>query len=109
MQQRLPLALPAKKITLLAIHLQLTDVPSDRQPFLRHTESGWLAATPKKFTLASERSGESFALANQLAGNSSVQSVMYFPPKTPRRSISGGGSSGRKSGSKLRPMGATRT
>src|SRR5258705_9799984 len=36
------------------------------QPFLRHTESGWLAATPKKFTLASECSGESFALANQL-------------------------------------------
>jgi hypothetical protein len=32
MQQRLPLALPAKKITLLAIHLQLTDVPSDRRP-----------------------------------------------------------------------------
>ena len=51
-------------------------------------------ATPKKFSLASERSGASFALANQLAGNSPLQSVRYFPPKTPRRSISGGVSSG---------------
>jgi hypothetical protein len=32
MQQRLPLTLPAEKITRLAIHLQLTDVPADRGP-----------------------------------------------------------------------------
>ena len=32
MQQRLPLTLPAEKIARLAIHLQLTDVPSDRGP-----------------------------------------------------------------------------
>jgi hypothetical protein len=32
MQQRLPLTLPAEKVTRLAIHLQLTDVPADRGP-----------------------------------------------------------------------------
>jgi hypothetical protein len=53
--------------------------------------------------------GESRARANQLAGNSSRQSVMYFPQKTPSASISFGVSSGRNSGSKLRPNRAVNT
>jgi hypothetical protein len=40
---------------------------------------------------------------NQSAGNSSLQSVMYFPQKTPSESISLGMSSGQKSGRKFRP------
>jgi len=55
MQQRLPLALPAKKITLLAIHLQLTDVPSDRRPavdlsciFVPKPPASIIAAVPLK-------------------------------------------------------------
>jgi hypothetical protein len=53
--------------------------------------------------------GESRACANQLAGNSLRQSVIYFPQNTPSTSISFGVSSGRNSGSKLRPIGAVST
>jgi hypothetical protein len=41
-----------------------------------------------------------------LAGNSSRQSVRYLPQNTPSSSISFGARSGRKAGSKLRPVGA---
>jgi hypothetical protein len=48
--------------------------------------------------------GESLALANQLLGNSRLQSVIYLPPKTPSASICLGVSSGANSGSKPRPF-----
>jgi len=51
--------------------------------FLRHTDNGWLASTPKKFSEQSRPEGESLACANQLGGNSFRQSVMYFPQNTP--------------------------
>ena len=40
----------------------------------------------------------SHVITNQLAGNSPRQSVMYFPPKTPRRSMAFGVNSGWKPG-----------
>src|SRR5262249_45308650 len=67
-------------------------------PLRRHTDSGLLALTPKKFSDGSDRCAESLAPRNQLRGNSSLQSVMYLPPNTPSRSISAGVSSGRNSG-----------
>jgi hypothetical protein len=55
MQQRLPLTLPAEKITWLAIHLQLTDVPADCGPafdlpcvFVRKPPTPIIAAIPLK-------------------------------------------------------------
>ena len=55
---------------------------------------------------ASWRSAQSFARANQLAGNSRRQSVMYLPPNTPSCSICFGVSWGRNSGAKFRPIGS---
>ena len=54
----------------------------------RHSDSGWLASTPKKLSAGSRPRGDSLARANQLLGNSRAQSVMYLPPNTPSRSIS---------------------
>ena len=55
MQQRLPLAFPAENIARLAIHLQLTDVPSDRGPafdlpciFVPKPPASIIAAIPLK-------------------------------------------------------------
>ena len=62
--------------------------------------------TPKKFSLGSRLARASLAWVNQLLGNSPVQSVRYFPAKTPSASISFGVSSGLNSGSKLRPSGS---
>ena len=56
-------------------------------PWARQAESGWLASTPKQFSAGSRLSGDNLAPMNQAFGNSDVESVMYFPPKTPSRSI----------------------
>ena len=61
-----------------------------------------------RFSRASCRSAHSLARANQLRGNSSWQSVMYFPPKMPSRSISFGVRSGVNPGAKFRPTGSVR-
>ena len=47
------------------------------------TASDCEALTPKQLRRASWRAAQSFARTNQLAGNSSRQSVMYLPPNTP--------------------------
>ena len=78
------------------------------QPLRRQTASDCEAFTPKQFRRASCRSAQSFVRVNQLRGNSSRQSVMYFPPKTPSRSISFGVNSGVNPGAKFRPAGSVR-
>ena len=124
MQQRLALTLPAEKIARLAIHLQLTDVASDRGPafdlsciFVRKPPASKIAAIPLKPAARVFAVNPAFAAPHRkrLAGRNpeevhpgvgtfqgrvcpreptgwklSLQSVRYFPPKTPRRSISGG-------------------
>ncbi len=77
-------------------------------PLRRHVASDCEALTLKKFRRALRRPLASFACVNQLAGNSSRQSVMYLPPNTPRRSICFGVSSGVKPGAKFFPAGSVR-
>ena len=70
-------------------------------PFLRQTESGWLAFTLKKFSSGSCFSGLSFACANQSLGNSLIEPcAKYVPPNTPSSNICFGVRSGRNSESK---------
>ena len=61
-------------------------------------------STLKKFKSIFLKFGESFAFVNQESGNSSTQSFMYFPPKTPSESISEGDSSGLNSSWKFSPI-----